>query len=60
MPSSRPSLRGLSPLRTGLLLLPLALTAGIVSPFSGVLHDRLGARPILLAGFGLPAGVEQR
>ena len=46
-------LRGQTALRTGLLLLPLALAAGVCSPLSGLLYDRLGARPLLLVGFGL-------
>jgi DHA2 family multidrug resistance protein len=46
-------LRGLTPTQTGLLLLPLALTAGVVVPFAGRFSDKFGARPIVVIGFGL-------
>ena len=53
MPLYLQSLRGLSPFQTGLMLLPLAITSGIVAPFAGVLYDRIGARPLLVVGFAL-------
>jgi DHA2 family multidrug resistance protein len=46
-------LRGLSPLQTGLLLLPLAISSGILSPFIGRLQDKIGPRLLVAAGFGL-------
>jgi len=46
-------LRGLTPLQTGLLLLPLALTSGLLVPFTGTLYDKIGARPIVATGFVL-------
>lgn len=46
-------LRGLSPLQTGLLLLPLAISSGILSPFIGRLQDRIGPRLLVATGFGL-------
>jgi MFS transporter, DHA2 family, multidrug resistance protein len=53
MPLYLQSLRGLSPFETGLMLLPLAITSGIVAPIAGVLYDRIGARPLLVLGFAL-------
>ncbi len=47
------TLRGKSALETGFILLPLAITSGIVAPFSGKLYDKLGARPVMVAGFGM-------
>lgn len=44
-------LRGQTPLQTGLMLLPLALTSGFVVPLAGKLSDKIGARPLVLAGF---------
>ncbi len=46
-------LRGLSPLQTGLLLLPLAIASGILSPFVGRLQDKIGPRLLVTLGFGL-------
>ena len=46
-------LRGLTPLQTGLLLLPLAISSGILSPFIGGLQDRIGPRLLVAFGFGL-------
>lgn len=37
-------LRGFSTIQTGLLLTPLPLTIAVISPFSGALADRFGAR----------------
>ncbi|EIT83649.1 EmrB/QacA subfamily drug resistance transporter [Fictibacillus macauensis ZFHKF-1] len=45
------NIRGFTPLESGLLLLPGAIIMGIMSPISGALFDRIGARP--LAVFGL-------
>ncbi len=46
-------LRGRTALEAGLLLLPLALTAGVATPLAGVLYDKIGARPLLVTGFAL-------
>ena len=50
--------RGLTPLNTGLLLIPQALVLAVVLPLSGVLYDKVGARwlavpGLVLAGTGL-------
>jgi EmrB/QacA subfamily drug resistance transporter len=47
--------RGYSPLGTGLRLLPFFATPMIVSPLAGSLSDRIGRRPIMLAGLLLQA-----
>jgi EmrB/QacA subfamily drug resistance transporter len=44
------SVRGYSALDTGLSLLPQALGAAIFLPLGGALFDRIGARPLVLAG----------
>ncbi len=46
-------LRGLTPLQTGLLLLPLAISSGILSPFIGRIQDKIGPRLLVAFGFGL-------
>lgn len=47
---------GHSPLATGLRLLPLALAAGVASPFADALVRRLGARVVVGASFAAIAG----
>jgi EmrB/QacA subfamily drug resistance transporter len=47
--------RGYSPLGTGLRLLPFFATPMIVSPLAGAFSDRIGRRPIMLAGLALQA-----
>jgi EmrB/QacA subfamily drug resistance transporter len=47
--------RGYGAFTTGLLLLPQALAAAIIMPLSGRLFDRIGARPLVLAGMALVA-----
>jgi DHA2 family lincomycin resistance protein-like MFS transporter len=41
---------GLSPLGTGLLLLPGGLLMGLLAPIVGRLYDRLGPKPLVLPG----------
>jgi EmrB/QacA subfamily drug resistance transporter len=53
MPLYLQSLRGLSALETGLVLLPLAITGGISVTLAGRLYDRLGPRPLVAVGFGI-------
>jgi EmrB/QacA subfamily drug resistance transporter len=47
--------RGYSPLGTGLRLLPFFGTPMVVAPLAGALSDRIGRRPIMLAGLALQA-----
>ncbi len=47
------SVLGMSALWSGLTFAPMSLAAGVVAPFSGRLTDRIGGRPILVAGLGL-------
>ncbi|ANZ37386.1 MFS transporter [Lentzea guizhouensis] len=44
------NLRSLSPLETGLLLMPGGLAMGLLGPTVGKLYDRLGARPLIIPG----------
>ncbi|MFC4024111.1 DHA2 family efflux MFS transporter permease subunit [Oceanobacillus longus] len=47
------NIRGFSPLDSGLLLLPGALISAFMSPITGKLFDRIGARPLALIGLGI-------
>ncbi|RDI29881.1 DHA2 family lincomycin resistance protein-like MFS transporter [Lentzea flaviverrucosa] len=44
------NLRGLTPLQTGLLLMPGGLAMGILGPKVGRIYDRLGSRPLVIPG----------
>jgi len=47
--------RGFGAFDTGLALLPQALAAAVFMPIGGLLFDRIGARPLVVAGLGLVA-----
>jgi DHA2 family multidrug resistance protein len=47
------AVRGRAALDAGLILLPMALAAGIATPLAGRAYDRIGPRPLLLLGFSL-------
>jgi EmrB/QacA subfamily drug resistance transporter len=49
------TVRGLTPLQSGLLTMPSALVTALMMPVSGRLFDRFGAMPLCLAGFGIAA-----
>ncbi|MGH2512796.1 MAG: DHA2 family efflux MFS transporter permease subunit [Candidatus Limnocylindrales bacterium] len=53
VPLELESWRGLSALDVGLLLVPAAITAAIAAPVAGRLSDRIGARPLVLAGLAI-------
>ncbi len=53
MPLFLQSLRGKSAFETGLILLPMAITAGVSTIISGRLYDRLGPRPLVAFGFAM-------
>lgn len=47
--------RGYSPVSTGVRLLPFFATPMVVSPVAGVVSDRVGRRPVMVAGLTLQA-----
>jgi EmrB/QacA subfamily drug resistance transporter len=49
------NLRGFTPLDAGLLLLPGAIVMAIMSPISGWVFDRIGARALAIVGFIITA-----
>jgi EmrB/QacA subfamily drug resistance transporter len=49
------TIRGFTPLQSGLLLLPGAILMGIMSPITGALYDRIGARPLAIIGLLITA-----
>lgn len=55
MPLYLQLLRGRSALETGLILLPLAISAGIMTPLAGRLYDRIGPRPLVVVGYTILA-----
>jgi DHA2 family multidrug resistance protein len=53
MPIYLQALRGRSALQTGLILLPMAIAGGICVTLSGQIYDRVGPRPLMVAGFAI-------
>lgn len=49
------NIRGFTPLQSGLILLPGAILMGIMSPITGALYDRIGARPLAIVGLLITA-----
>jgi EmrB/QacA subfamily drug resistance transporter len=47
--------QGLSPLQSGLRVLPWTIMPMFVAPVAGVLSDRIGARPLMAGGLALQA-----
>lgn len=47
--------RGYTPLQSGLLLLPGAVVMGIMSPITGRIFDKIGARPLAIIGLAIVA-----
>ncbi|TDF98294.1 DHA2 family efflux MFS transporter permease subunit [Paenibacillus piri] len=46
---------GLSPIQTGLVLLPQAIVSGLMMPIAGALFDRIGAKPLAVIGMIITA-----
>ncbi|HWJ79450.1 MAG TPA: DHA2 family efflux MFS transporter permease subunit [Niallia sp.] len=55
MPMYIQTVRGITPFHSGLLLLPGAIVMGIMSPITGRLFDKFGARVLALIGLTLTA-----
>jgi len=55
MPMYIQTVRGISPLDSGLLLLPGAIIMGIMSPITGKLFDKYGARILAVTGLAITA-----
>ncbi|MBK9714122.1 MAG: DHA2 family efflux MFS transporter permease subunit [Kouleothrix sp.] len=53
MPVYLQALRGRTALQTGLTLLPLALTSGVITPIAGRLYDKIGPRVLIVTGFSI-------
>ncbi|AZN42466.1 DHA2 family efflux MFS transporter permease subunit [Paenibacillus albus] len=49
------NIRGFSPVDSGLLLLPGAILMGIMSPVTGIIFDKIGARWLAVAGLIISA-----
>lgn len=47
------NLRDYSAMQNGILLFPAAVAAGIMMPISGKLADKIGAKPVVIAGIAL-------
>lgn len=55
MPIYIQTIRGISPLDSGLLMLPGAIVMGIMSPITGRLFDKYGARTLAIIGLAITA-----
>ncbi|MET1032082.1 DHA2 family efflux MFS transporter permease subunit [Domibacillus tundrae] len=53
MPIYVQTIRGISPFDSGLLMLPGAIVMGIMSPITGILFDKIGARILSIIGLSL-------
>lgn len=53
MPIYVQTIRGISPFDSGLLMLPGAIVMGIMSPITGILFDKIGARILAIIGLFL-------
>lgn len=49
------NIKGLSALRSGLVLMPGALVMGVMSPITGILFDKYGARALSIIGLAIMA-----
>lgn len=47
------NMRDFSPMEAGLLVLPGAILTGIMSPISGIIFDKIGARWLAITGLGV-------
>lgn len=48
-------IRGFTPLKSGLLLLPGSILMGIMSPITGIIFDKIGARWLVVIGLAITA-----
>lgn len=55
LPTYLQNVHNLTPLESGLTLLPGALLMGFMSPIAGILYNRIGVKPLAILGFSLLA-----
>jgi DHA2 family multidrug resistance protein len=53
MPLYLQAARGLGAMQAGLIMLPMAIAAGVSTPIAGRIYDRIGPRLLLIVGFTL-------
>lgn len=53
LPTYLQSSLGLTPFEAGLALMPGGILCGIITPLSGRLFDKIGAKPLVMTGFAL-------
>jgi DHA2 family lincomycin resistance protein-like MFS transporter len=53
LPTYLQSSMGLTPFEAGLTLLPGGILCGVITPLSGRLFDRIGAKPLVITGFAI-------
>jgi drug resistance transporter, EmrB/QacA subfamily len=56
LPTYLQNILGLSPSAAGLALLPGGILCGFITPLSGKLFDKIGAKPLVLSGFFILTG----
>ncbi len=50
------TIKGFTPLETGLVIFPQAIASGLMMPISGKLYDKFGARPLAIVGLAIVTG----
>lgn len=55
LPLYMQNLRGFTPLESGLMLFPGAIVMGIMSPITGMLFDKIGAKKLAIPGLAIVA-----
>lgn len=55
MPLFVQNVQGLTPMQTGLMMMPAAIASGVMMPISGKLFDKIGALPLCLVGLSITA-----
>lgn len=57
MPLFLQNIRGFTPLESGLMMLPGAIVMGIMSPITGAIFDKIGARWLSVIGLAITVGM---
>src|SRR5699024_4976020 len=53
LPIYMQNMAGYTPFESGMVILPGALLSGLLSPITGKIFDKIGARLLVIGGFGI-------